>query len=400
MNLEQLVAEVNEITADFHEGKATSEQLAKLPTLTEQIQIAQKSAADIARGEEVLARLGKPGGAKRANEGEADRPALSLGQHLAKHLEVAGVKSGGVIQSAPDAEFKAASDPLVTGGVSAGLVDVDVQRRVVPGDFWRPTVASLFAQGTINGTALKYFTETPVQGDFAAVAELGLKPQLSMGYTPVTEGLAKIAGRIKESDEFVEDLGFLASVTNGRLLRKLAQAEENQLVNGSGTAPQLRGLLNRSGVQTLAAGTTVMGNAENLFRAAMSVQNVTGLVADGIVVNPADYERIRLSKDGNGQYFGGGPFAGQYGVGGLAMTPPLWGIPTVVSSAVAAGTALVGAFGTAAMLFRKGGVRVEVANTNEDDFNYNRITIRAEERLGLAVYMPQAFVKVGLFVPA
>jgi HK97 family phage major capsid protein len=399
MTLDQLVAEVNRITAAFKNGSASAEDLGKLPELTQQIETAQKSQADVERGEEMIRRLGQPGGAKRANEGEGEKRARSLGEHLAKHLGQIDAKNGSRIAFATP-EFKAASDPLVTGGVEAGLVDVDVQRRVIPDQYWRPTVASLFAQGTINGTALKYFKETPVEGDFAAVSELGLKPQLSMGYEPVTEGLAKIAGRIKESDEFIEDLGFLASVTNGRLLQKLAQAEEAQLVNGSGTSPNLRGLLNRSGLQTIAAGASIMENVENLFRAAMRVQNVTGLVADGIVINPADYERIRLSRDGNEQFYGGGPFMGQYGVGGQALTPPLWNLPTIVTAAVPVGTAVVGAFGTAAMLFRKGGVRVELANQNEDDFNYNRITIRAEERIGLAVYRPDAFVSVGMFAPA
>ena len=32
----------------------------------------------------------------------------------------------------------------------------------------------------------------------------------------------------------------------------------------------------------------------------MAVQNVTGLAADGIVINPADYERERLRTDGGG----------------------------------------------------------------------------------------------------
>ena len=72
----------------------------------------------------------------------------------------------------------------------------------------------------------------------------------------------------------------------------------------------------------------------------------------------------------------------------------------MVSSAVPVGTALVGAFGSAAMLFRKGGVRVDIANQNADDFEYNRVTIRAEERVGLAVYVPQAFAKVTLAAAA
>jgi HK97 family phage major capsid protein len=59
-----------------------------------------------------------------------------------------------------------------------------------------------------------------------------------------------------------------------------------------------------------------------------------------------------------------------------------------------AGTALVGAFKTAAQIFRKGGVRVEASNSHADFFVKNLVAIRAEERLALAVYRPAAFGEV------
>ena len=55
---------------------------------------------------------------------------------------------------------------------------------------------------------------------------------------------------------------------------------------------------------------------------------------------------------------------------------------------------LVGAFQQGASVIRRKGLTVEVANQNEDDFVYNRIAIRIEERLALAVRYPKAFCKV------
>jgi hypothetical protein len=81
-----------------------------------------------------------------------------------------------------------------------------------------------------------------------------------------------------------------------------------------------------------------------IFKAITAVQEVTGFAADGIVINPADYQAIRLSKDSNGQYFGGGFFAGQYGNGGIMQNPSLWGLRTVVSASIPKGTVVVGAF--------------------------------------------------------
>ena len=58
------------------------------------------------------------------------------------------------------------------------------------------------------------------------------------------------------------------------------------------------------------------------------------------------------------------------------------------------------AFGQAAQVFRKGGIRVEASNSHSDFFIKNLVAIRAEERLALAVYRPGAFGEVtGLGVP-
>ncbi|MCQ8210889.1 hypothetical protein NPS74_24715, partial [Cutibacterium acnes subsp. acnes] len=77
---------------------------------------------------------------------------------------------------------------------------------------------------------------------------------------------------------------------------------------------------------------------------------------DALLVNPADYVRIRLAKDGNGQYFAGGPFNGQYGNGGVQLNPEMWGLRTVDTPAVEKGTYVLGAFRQGATVLRKGGV--------------------------------------------
>ena len=191
-----------------------------------------------------------------------------------------------------------------------------------------------------------------------------------------------------------EDLDYVVSEINSTALYDLAVKEEAALLNGSGTAPNLRGILNRTGVQTHAQSTDTVADA--IFKALGKVQTATGFTADAIVINPQDYEALRLQKDTNGQYFGGGFFSGQYGNGVVLENPPLWGRRTVTTTAIAAGTVLVGAFSTAAKVFRKGGVRVESTNSHNDDFTNDKITVRVRERLGLQVKYPSAFVKVTL----
>ncbi|PZE89947.1 phage major capsid protein [Curtobacterium sp. MCBD17_008] len=322
-----------------------------------------------------------------------ERPAKSLGSHFVKSVGDSLRNTGGSKFTAAAPEFKAAGDVQVTPqALIPALTTVDT--NIVTGNRRRLTIADLLGTETISGTALTYFVEGPLEGDFAGVAENGQKPQLHYADpTAVTEALKKLAAFIKESDELRDDLPFLASAIDGRLLYQLGLFEENQLLNGSGTGQNLRGLLQRSGIQTEASASTA-DNADALFRGITKVVTGSGLDADGIVIHPADYQALRLSKDANGQYFGGGFFAGQYGNGTIAEQPPLWGERTVVTPAIAQGKALVGSFAQAASVIRKGGVTVEATNSDQDDFTNNRITIRAEERLTLAVRRPSAFVVV------
>ena len=119
---------------------------------------------------------------------------------------------------------------------------------------------------------------------------------------------------------------------------------------------------------------------------------------DAIIINPADYGRLRLAKDGgnSGQYYGGGYFYGPYGNAQLVRQPGLWGLNTVVTNAVDAGTVLVGAFRQGATVVTKAGdgTRVEVVTGDHDDRTNNRVTVIVEERLALATRYPGAFVIV------
>lgn len=382
----------------------TDDEVTEVEGYQSEIKGYDELAAKSARQSGLLSEIASLGGGeddtdarKRGTEPEG---AKSLGEHFVKHAgdrlrEIKGVN--GASAAAP--EFKAATDTQTVGTWAAPLL-TQVDRTIVQAPRQRLVIADLLGAGSLDGNAISYFVENgPVEGAFTTVAEGGTKPQLHIpDPAPVTDSLTKIAGWIRFTDEMLEDLAFLVSEINTRLLYELARVEENQLLNGDGNGSNLTGLLNRSGIQTHArTGTVTVADA--LFQAITKVQTGAQLDADGLVINPVDYQELRLAKDGNGQYYGGGYFAGQYGQGGIMEQPPVWGLRTVVSPAVPAGTALVGAFQQAATVYRKGGVRVQSTNSHADDFTHNRVTVRAEERLALAVRRPAGIVEVNLAAP-
>lgn len=409
MNLkEQLLALQKQMRAIVDGAKAsnrdlTDDEIADLDAksadaldLKAKIEQAEKSAATMAAVAGMVD--SEPEGENRAPDA-----AKSLGEHFVKSVgkelaEKKGVKGASV--SAPEFSVKAATDTHVIGSVF-GPVLTEVDRTIVQAVRPRLTIANLVGSGSISGNAISYFVEGALEGAFTTVAEAGAKPQLHIADpTAVTDALKKIAGWIKVSDEMIEDLDFVMSEINNRLLYELAKFEEAQLLNGPGTGSTVLGILNRTGVQTEARGNAASNDtvADTIFRAITKVQTGSGLDADGIVINPADYQGLRLAKDVNGQYYGGGFFSGAYGNGGISEQPNVWGLRTVVTPAIAAGTVLVGAFEQSATVYRKGGVRVESTNSHASDFTSNLVTIRAEERIALAVRRPTGFVKTTITV--
>lgn len=309
---------------------------------------------------------------------EKKMPAKTLGENFVEFVKSAKIEKK--FNVAAPVYVKAATDTQTS---PAGAVDFATafDKNVVEAARTPLVVRDLFAAENISGSTLVYLVEGAIQGAPAVTAEGAEKPQVHFADpTPVTVSLAKVACHIKESEEYINDYPFLASAINGRLLYELGLVEQNKLVTD---------LLATSGIQTgtYAANATAADIADAILQAAMDVQNGSGFAADAIMINPADWYKLRIAKDGENRYYGGGFFGAQ-------SIPDLWGIPVCVTTAVAANTIVIGAFKACGSVVQNGGVGVEATNTNEDDFVKNLMTIRAEERLALAVRRPAGFKKL------
>lgn len=377
--------------------------------LTKQIKSAQRGSSLLKQ----IADLGDEDGSDARDHGLV-KSAASLGDHFVKTALPTIQAKAGEKYSVSTTEWmgpnaKAATDTQGSGTVYNTPVLTEFDRTIIRAVRPELVVADLLGSGTITGTAISYFVETgPMEGAFTTVAEGAAKPQVHFpDPTTAIDSLKKIAGFIKFTDEMMEDLGFVVTEINNRLLYELYKFEEAQLLNGDGNGSNVLGLLNRSGIQVASREAGGAGDpsddesvADAIFRSMTLVRTGSGLEPDGIVIHPLDYQTLRLSKDGNGQYFGGGYFQGSYGNGAILQNPPIWGMRTVVSTAVTQGTVLVGAFTQGATVYRKGGVRVESTNSHGTDFTENKVTTRAEERIALAVRRPAAFVELDISTPA
>ena len=375
MNLKEMLKEamdtLKNVKAAVEKGEKTADDLQQATDAVKDLQ-AKIKAAEAA--DKILNDIGTP----EEKEGEKPKQAKNLGENFVNFVKANQIgKKFNVV--AP--EFKTYSDVQktpTTSGVSAYATTYD--RNVVTAPRVGLVIRDLFAAETISGSTLVYLVEGAIEGAPAATNEGAKKPQVHFADpTPKTVSLAKIACFIKESDEYIHDYAFLASAINGRLLYHLQLVEQNKLVYD---LSQTSGIQSDSTHWTAVSSATAI--ADLILQAAMDVQEQSGFAADAIVINPADWYTLRVAKDGQSRYYGEGFFGSQ-------NIPNLWGIPVCVTTAVSAGTIIVGAFKTCGSVVQSGGIGLDATNTDQDDFVKNLMTIRCEERLALAVRRPKGF---------
>jgi HK97 family phage major capsid protein len=330
---------------------------------------------------------------------EEQRKIKSLGEQFVESDEYQALLERGLSNKFSTGAIELRSATLLEGtpdspGAGGAFIQPQRQAGVVPILFERLTIADLIASGQTTTTSIEYVRETVADaGSAATVAETGQKPETRLEFDLDDSPVRKIAVFLPVSDEMLEDVAQIRSYINARLTLFVKIEEENQILNKTGSGTDLNGLLNQvpaenedATVATEGLDTTDPNGADHIF-AALTVARRSFLEPDGIVVNTDDWARLRLLKDGNGNYIAGSPFS----TGAGEPEERLWNKRVVVTSAIDEGTALVGAFGLGAQIFRRGGLTVEASNSHADYFRHNMTAIRSEERLALVVYRPQAF---------
>jgi HK97 family phage major capsid protein len=283
-------------------------------------------------------------------------------------------------------KLQAALDGTSGGTMSPAFFDPglrDLPQRAV---FVRALIPTVKA----TGDKYDYVKQTVATQNAAPVAVGGIKPTSVYTLARVEDSIRTIAHVTEALDRMLlSDMTALTQFLDNQLRLGVLQAEESQILSGSGTAPQLRGILNTSGIQTQARSTDPQSDA--IYKAIIKVR-LQFMEPTGIVLHPSDWQTIRLSKAST---------SGDYLAGDIIQSDPerLWGYPVVASPVMTAGTALVGDFGQATVYDREQ-ARVTFTEAGLSDvagtelFLQNQIRFRAESRIGLAVVRPAAFCTV------
>lgn len=222
----------------------------------------------------------------------------------------------------------------------------------------------------------------------ASTGTSGSKPESGLAFARETTPVESVAHYVPVTNRMLSDAPAIRGIVDAQLMLGLDLSLETQIISGNGTAPNLDGILNDSGVQALGRGSD--SDIDALFKAMVAVQ-VTGLrVPTAHVVNPLNWETMRLAREGTGTGYIGGYLLGPPSMVGATT---LWGLPVVQSIGLTANTGLTGDFSAATMaLWDREEMAVRVGYIN-DQFIRNLLTILAEMRVAFTLFYAAGIAK-------
>lgn len=222
-------------------------------------------------------------------------------------------------------------------------------------------------------------------------------PQSTLTYTKENALVREIAHWIPAPRQLLMDMERLAAEVEQQGNLGVYLEEDTQLISGSGTGQDLPGVLSEANIATFSwsAGDSGDNMADALLQAIVQAW-ISNYVQDGIVLHPTDWMKIVKLKNTLGDYLLQEQFRKDMAQGGQASinTLMIWGLPTVRTTAISAGTGLTGAFKTAATLYDREEVNVRITDSHADFFLKGIQVMLFEERLALANKRPEAFCKV------
>lgn len=292
-----------------------------------------------------------------------------------------------------------ANDPRRLVRKQAFEVDVDLKTTLLTSAGWAPqairgprlvdfatrppTILDYIPTVTTDQISVVYMEETTFTNAAVEVTEGAAKPAATLVYTERTLTARKIAVFLPVSDEQLEDVPRMKALIDNRLSFMVRQRLASQILVGDGTPPNVKGLLNTSGINTQAKGADPTPDA--VYKAMVLCMTVGFATPDLAVFNALDWQDVKLLRTADGIYIWGSPAD--------AGPNRIWGLPVVIEQGLTQNTAVVGAFQEFSELDIKKGLTVETGYNN-DDWTKNLQTVRAEMRAVPVFYRPSAFTQI------
>lgn len=326
-----------------------------------------------------------------------------------KHLEASQAKKsfksqlleavrGGALEGMVKGHSRSASFEIKADMTTAAdFTNEVIAADRVPGYKYDPTrsvhMRSIIPGGTTSSDVVRYVKESGYADGSAMKAEGATLGQSDFDLTATDANVQKLGAYFRVSEEMLADAPAISSYISTRAAEKLMTKEDDQILNGNGTAPNLSGII--TDAADFAAGgfadAVESANEFDVLVAALNQLALSEYQANQIILHPTDFHKILLLKDTQNNYLKDQVYAG--------LQPNFMGVPVIVNTAITAGSFLLGNFSIGTQLWTRDNLSVEFFREDGTNVRDGFVTAVVKERIALTNYLPNAFVN-GSFATA
>jgi HK97 family phage major capsid protein len=275
--------------------------------------------------------------------------------------------------AATNLQIKAVGTMLL-GNYAGTTLTTTVDTNISGAPKRRPLFRNIVNSFTVSGNKVTWVNKVAGEGGAGMTAEAAAKSQLDFDFVEESASVRKVTAYVKVSKEALDDLSFLRNEINTELVDAIQLKLDDQLSNGNGTAPNLKGILQYAPTFSVTGtdfdGGVFNANRLDVLRTAIAIIANERFQPNYVAINPLDAALMDLEKGTDGHYILP-PFVTANG-----MT--IAGVSVIESQSITSGTFLVGDF-TKSNLGIKEEININLGYEN-DDFTKNLVTILAEMR--------------------
>jgi len=250
-------------------------------------------------------------------------------------------------------------------------------------------IRQLIPQGSTSSDVIRFVKESGYSNGSATVAEGATLAQSDFDMTASDSNVRKIGCYFRISEEMLSDTPQLTSYISARAPEKLLNVEDNQILSGNGTAPNLSGIITDAADFDVSSGGAFYQSVEaanefDVLVASLNQLALSNYQASYILLHPTDFHKILLLKDSQNNYLKDQVYSG--------LQPNFMGVPVIINNAISAGSFLCGNFNVGTQLWIRDNVNVEFFREDGTNVRDGFVTVKVSERIALTNYLPNAFV--------
>jgi len=228
---------------------------------------------------------------------------------------------------------------------------------------------------------------TAEKGVTAATTQAtGLKPQIDMDFVESSVKFETLAAFLPASNKSLKNIPNFISFLQRRLPQKLMAVENTGILYGTGTSPEIKGILTAGNFVASTSGASVL--VEKIIDDLSLLEDTYLRQATGIVMRPADYYTFFKNKAG-----GSGEYDLPQGVSFVGGVLYILGIPVTKTTSLTAGDYVVGDFVNGAEFLIQESISLQFFEQDGTNVRTNQTTIRIEETVALPVFGSDYFIK-------